>query len=117
MLLLGKKLYGFQFGLRLFKPTLMFQLELLDKLLELILRSTNLLLDQIRTVLQVDTDVTHGFSPSNSRAVHSAVRLTAPLSIRRRSTLPPGTPFVRPKANLDFMLIEDSLANILILAQ
>src|SRR4029450_2385509 len=63
MLSLDKKLYGFEFGLDLCQPTLMLQLELLRILLELMLCSTHLFLDQIGTELQVATDVTHGNTP------------------------------------------------------
>jgi hypothetical protein len=48
----------------------MLQLEPLDELIELILRSAHLFLDQIRAVLQVDADVTHVCPLSNSRAVN-----------------------------------------------
>jgi hypothetical protein len=49
----------------------MLQLEPFYELLELILRSAHLFLDQIRTVLQVDPDVTHGLFPFSSfRAVN-----------------------------------------------
>jgi len=42
---------------------LVLKLELLDKFIELTLRSADLLRKQIGTVLQVVTDVTHRLSP------------------------------------------------------
>jgi len=45
---------------------LVLKLELLDKFIELTLRSADLLRKQIGTVLQVVTDVTHRLSPGFS---------------------------------------------------
>jgi len=50
---------GVKLGFQTLKSTILFPRELLDELVELTLRSIDLLLKQIGTVLQVATDVAH----------------------------------------------------------
>ena len=50
---------GVKFEFQTLKSTIVFLRELLDELVELTLRSIDLLLKQIGTVLQVATDVAH----------------------------------------------------------
>jgi hypothetical protein len=50
---------GVKFGFQTLKSTILFPRELLDELVELTLRSIDLLLKKIDTVLQVATDVAH----------------------------------------------------------
>lgn len=50
---------GVKLGFQTLKSTIVFPRELLDELVELTLRSIDLLLKQIGTVLQVATDVAH----------------------------------------------------------
>jgi len=70
MLNIHKKPHGLELGFGIFEPILMFQLELLDTLFELCLISTNLFRDQIGTILQVATDITHRLSPLNIPSLH-----------------------------------------------
>jgi len=58
--------HGVKVGLQIFKFPLVLKLKLLDKFIELTLRSADLLRKQIGTVLQVATNVTHDYPPGFS---------------------------------------------------
>jgi hypothetical protein len=55
--------HGVEIGFQILKSDLMLEFELLDNLIELTLRSADLLRKPIGTILQVTTDVTHRLSP------------------------------------------------------
>ena len=53
-----------ELGLQILEPRLVLALDLLEKFVELSLRSLELLVEQLDPLLQLGTDVTHGWSPA-----------------------------------------------------